>query len=70
MEADRQKLEALCAKARSYAPGWVKLFERRASELRRRQPSTDREQALADLDAGLRQEREQVARRISAAGFQ
>jgi hypothetical protein len=66
---DWQKLEALRAEAGSYAPGRVKSFERRAAELRRRPPSTDREQALADLDAGVRQEREQVARRISAAEF-
>ena len=43
MEADRQKLEALRAKAGSYAPGWVKLCEPRAAELRWRPPSTDRE---------------------------
>ena len=69
MEVDHQKLEARCAEAGSYAPGWVKLFERQAAELRRRPPSTDREQVLVDLDAGSRREREGVARRISAAEF-
>ena len=49
------------------AGGGVKSFEQRAAELRRRPPVTDREHALADLDAGSRQERERVARRISAA---
>ena len=49
------------------AGGGVKLFEQRAAELRRRPPVTDREHALADLDAGSRRERERVARRISAA---
>ena len=38
--------------------GGVKSFERRAAE-----------QALADLDAGARREREQVMRHISAAEF-
>ena len=66
---DQQKLEALRAEAGSYAPGRVKSFERRAAELRRHPPSTDREQALADLDTGVREERERVARRISAAEF-
>ena len=53
VEADRQKLKALRAVARSYAPGWVKSFERRAAELRQGPASTDQEQALADLDAGV-----------------
>ena len=47
----------------------VKSFERRAAELRRRPPSTFREQALADLDAGVRRDRERVALRISDAEF-
>jgi hypothetical protein len=68
VEADRQKLEAR-AEAGSYAPRGVKSFDRRAAELRRHPPSTDREQALADLDTGVREERERVARRISAAEF-
>ena len=42
-------------------------MERRVAELGRQLPSTDREQALADLDTGSRQERERVAQRISAA---
>ena len=42
---------------------------RRAADMRRRPPSTDQEQVLADLDAGARQEREQVTRRISATEF-
>ena len=44
-------------------------FVRRATELWRRPPSTDREQALVDLDAGVRRERERVAWRIYAAEF-
>ena len=64
------KLEALCAKAGLYAPGRVKLFKWRAVELRRRPPSTEQEQALTDLDVGVRQEREWVLRHISAAEFQ
>ena len=69
MKADRQKLEALRAKAESYAPGWAKSFERQAAELPRRLLSTDREQELADLDTGSRREREQVAWCISAVEF-
>ena len=42
---------------------------RRAAELWRCPPSTDREQALVDLDAGVRRERERVAWRIYAAEF-
>ena len=52
-----------------YAPGWVKLFQRRATELQRCPPSTDREQALMNLDAGVSQEREQIVWRICAVEF-
>ena len=45
------------------------MFKRRATDLRWRPPSMDREQALADLDPDLRWEREQVASCISAAEF-
>ena len=69
MEADQQKLEALCVVARLYVLGWVKSFERQTAELRRRPPSTDREQALADLDASSRRERGQVMWCISAIEF-
>ena len=69
MEADRQKLEALRAEAYSCAPGGVKFLEWWATEQQRRPPSTDREQALVDLDAGVRRERERVVRRIYATEF-
>ena len=58
MEADRQKLNALRTKVGSYVQGWVKSFERRTAKLHRYPPLTDRDQALTDLDTGLRQERE------------
>ena len=69
--ADRQKLEALCAEAGSYAPGGVKSFKRREAELRRHPPLMDQEQALADLDAELRQEGERrgVRRRRDGQGL-
>ena len=69
VETDRQKGEALCAEAGSYAPGSIKSYERRVVKLRRCLLSTDPEQALADLDTGMRQQREWVAWRISATEF-
>jgi hypothetical protein len=65
----RPKLEALRAEA-GYEPGKVTALKRRVVELQRRPPSTDREQAIEDLDANMRRERERVVRRISATELQ
>ena len=50
-------------------PGGVKSFERQVAKLRRRPPLTAWEQALVDLDTGVRRERELAVRHIYAAEF-